>query len=180
MPAAATAIATVPGYQPIPVPPKRGPRPSTNTEYASAFATVLLQVLTDAFDLHDTEHMWVGYHLDRILEPLRSSTPHAIPVPVRQELNDGTYSRLLELRHRARALRGQAAFNPAVLHATRDEWATALLAPVFHSYRLRPMTESSMNGALVGMLAELGVGDPRNPRGSLYLPADLRLLVLDR
>jgi hypothetical protein len=53
----------------------------------------------------------------------------------------------------------------------------ALLGPVFTSYSLRPLLEDSMRGQLSGLLRELGVGDPSNPRGALFLPNDLRMQI---
>lgn len=134
--------------------------------------------MAEAFDLYDEEDLWLGYHLDQLFAPLRDFTPHALPLPVRQELLDGTYSRLLELRYRARIMRGQAPYDATVLHASKEEWADALLDPVFASYSLRPLIESGMRGGMIGLLTELGVdGDP--PRGTLFLPNDLRVR-LDR
>jgi hypothetical protein len=183
VPSAGHDVPVPPGYAPVTGVPSRDsiwPLPSTDMKvaYAAAFKIVVLQVMTEAFDLFDEEHMWLGFHLDTMFSPLLDLTPHTVPLPVRQEAQNGTYSRQLELRHRAKTVRGQAVFNANVLQATREDWASALLNPVFASYVMRPLSESSMRGQMLGLLAELGIGDPGNPRGALFLPTDLRLQII--
>jgi hypothetical protein len=47
-------------------------------------------------------------------------------------------------------------------------------------YRLRPLEESALHGQITGLLRELGVGDPANPRGSRYLPTVVRHRLIAR
>jgi hypothetical protein len=152
--------------------------PDSRIAHAAAFRTVVLQVVTEAFDLYDEEHLWLGYHLDTVFAPLMDTLPHTVPLAVRQEMLDGTYSRLLELRNKAKRMQGQTSWDANVLHASAEEWTDALLSPVFSCYSLRPLTESGMRGNLLGLLRELGVGSAENPRGSTFLPNDLRLRLI--
>ena len=149
--------------------------PDSRVAHAAAARTVILQVVSEAFDLYDEEEMWLGYHLDNVLAPLLDVLPHTVPLAMRQEMLDGTYSRQLELRGRAKLLRGQAKYDSGVLNATVADWVEALLGPIFMSYRLRPLVEDSIRGQLAGLLRELGVGNAKNPRGALFLPNDLRM-----
>ncbi len=173
-----TSASTAPvGFSDVPVSEERFRRlnPDSNIANAEAFRTVTLQIISEAFDLYDEEQMWVSYHLDTTFAPLMDLRPHMVPVSVRQEMLDGTYSRLIELRSKAKSLKGQTQFDKATLHASAEEWTDALLDQVFSCYTLRPLTESSMRGDLLGIFRELGVGDAKNPRGASFLPNDLRL-----
>lgn len=165
------------GFVNVPVSEERFRRvnPDSRIAHAAAFRTVVLQIISEAFDLYDEESLWLGYHMDTVFAPLMDTFPHTVPLAVRQEMLDGTYSRLLELRSKAKRLQGQTTYDANVLHASAEEWADALLSPVFSCYSLRPLTESGMRGNMLGLLKELGVGSKTNPRGATYLPNDLRL-----
>ena len=170
------------GYSPLSRSEERYKRtnPDSKVAHAAAMRTVILQVVTEAFDLYDEERLWLGYHLDNLFAPLLELTPHAVPLPVRQEMLDGTYTRLLELRNVAKKHNPEQKFNKQVLQASSEEWVEVLLSPVFSSYQLRPLVESSMRGQMLGLLHELGVDDLNNPRPTMFLPSDLRLEVLSR
>lgn len=169
------------GFKPV---PSRSPSSAaeissdSKVAHAAAVRNVVLQIMVEAFDLYTTESMWLSYHLDKLFAPLLTQLPHTIPLAVRQEMLNGTYSRLLELRNRAKMVRGQITYDSNVLQASAEEWAEALISPIIACYSLRPLTESSMRGQMLGLLKELGVGDPKNPRGATFLPSDLRLQVL--
>lgn len=171
----------IPGFVEVRRPDARAamPNPPSAAAHCIALRTVLLHLITDTFDLRPEETLWVGWQLDKACHPLASVMPHTVPLAVRQEMLDGTYSRLLELRERARKARGQVWFDSAVLHASPEEWAEALMAPITHCYSLRPLTESAMYGHILGMLRELGVGDAVSPRGATHLPMDVRQRLID-
>lgn len=170
------------GYSPLRSSSPARERASSDdaTAYAAGFRAVTLYLLADAFDLHDTEAMWTGYHLDTVFAPLASILPHTVPLAVMQEVKDGTYSRQLELRERARLARGNVISDPNVLQAAPEEWAKVIIDQVQKCYRLRPIEESAMTGRLVGLLTELGVGDVENPRGATFLPMDLLLRMQEQ
>jgi len=168
------------GYVALPSESKSRPlrHEDANIAHASGFRTVFLYLLADAFDLMDTEVLWAGYHLDTIFAPLMECMPHAVPLAVKREVNDGTYSRLMELREQARVMRGNVTHDPLVLQGSADEWAEMMMEQVTSCYSLRPITESAMRGHLIGLLTELGVGSQTNPRGATFLPTDLRMKLL--
>lgn len=147
--------------------------PDSKAAAVEAFRAVTLHVLVDAFDLRWEEASVVGFRLDEILAPLLVHTPGAIPWAVRREMLEHTYSRLLARRQ---TMTASAASGPRseALQASAEDWAETLLAPVFLSYGLTPVQESRMHIEVRDLLAQLGVGDHRNPRPTLYLPADLR------
>lgn len=152
------------------------PNPDSLIAHAAAMRTVMLYRLVEAFDLRPEESMWAGYHLDKVCEPLMTLRPSNVPMAVRQEMLDGSYTRLLELRERVTLARSQTTYDHTIMHASVDEWAEALLEPIFHSYELRPIIESQMVGQIIGMLRELGVDDKEDPRGATFLPKELRAL----
>lgn len=142
---------------------------------AEALRTVILYTWADAFGLVAEEVMWAGFHLDDILAPLLDKKPGNVPLPVRQEMLEGNYTRALE-RIEARDDRGgNTVWDPHATHATVHDWAAVAMAMVSECYRgLRPLEESAMHGKIVGLLRELGVDDPTNPRPARYLPNDIR------
>lgn len=152
------------------------PNPDSLVAHATAMRTVMLYRLVEAFDLRPEESMWAGYHLDKVCEPLMTLRPSNVPMAVRQEMLDGSYSKLLELRERVSMARSQTTYDHSITHASAEEWAEALIEPVFHSYDLRPILESQILGQIVGMLRELGVDDKNDPRGATFLPKELRTL----
>lgn len=169
------------GFKPIPTRislPDPALVSDSKVAHAAAVRNVVLQIMVEAFDLYTTESMWLSYHLDKLFAPLLTQLPHTVPLAVRQEMLNGTYSRLLELRNRAKMLRGQVTYDSNVLQASAEEWTEALISPIISCYSLRPLTESSMRGQMLGLLKELGVGNLDNPRGATFLPSDLRLQVL--
>ena len=171
----------MPGFIEVRKPEARAtlPNPPSAAAHGIALRTVLLHLITDTFDLRPEETLWVGWQLDKACHPLAGVMPHSVPLAVRQEMLDGTYTRLLELRERARKIRGQVWYDSAVLQASAEEWAEALMAPITQSYSLRPLVESAMYGHILGLLRELGVGDPVNPRGATHPPLDVRQRLID-
>ena len=154
--------------------------PGSGDVRLAALRTVMLYTITDVFALVVEESIWAGYHLDRILAPLMDQKPRMVPLPVRQEMLNGAYSRELnDLETRASAIVaiGQ---DPLTASADLNDWAGVLVDAVGQTYRLRPMEESALQGQIIGLLRELGVGNPENPRGSRYLPTVVRHRLMAR
>jgi hypothetical protein len=144
--------------------------PSDTGATADAFRVVLTYTITDAFALTVEESLWVSYHLTGVLQPLRRMVPSRLPLAVRHELLEQTYSERMntfETRdHDSVALPA----DPEVTAADLDDWAIVIAETVTSCYPLRPITESGMYGQITGLLRELGVGHPTNPRAARYLP----------
>lgn len=139
-----------------------------------ALRTVILFTISDAFGLVSEEVLWAGYHLDEILAPLVSKQPVSVPLAVRQEMLDGTYTRSLEQIEARDDRSGGTVWDPNAVHATVNDWAAVTMQMITECYRLRVMEESAMHGQIIGLLRELGVDDPNNPRPARYLPNDIR------
>jgi hypothetical protein len=154
--------------------------PDGAVEPLVALRTVVLYTVTDAFGLVVEEVMWAGYHLDRVLAPLLGKAPQMVPLAVRQEMLEGTYSAALETLESRDGQGASAAYDPQVVHATIQDWAGVIMQMITTCYPLRPMDESSMHGQIVGLLRELGVSDPSNPRPARYLPNDVRHRLVSR
>ena len=118
--------------------------------------------------------MWAGFHLDQIFEPLAMKTPRNVPLSVRQEMLNGTYTSALRTMEKKNDRSGGVPFDPEAKQATAHDWAAVVTAMITECYTIRPLEESSINGRLVGLLRELGVDDPENPRAARYLPNDIR------
>lgn len=146
--------------------------PSGSMAPLTALRTVLLYSIATPFALLPEESLWAGYHLDEMLAPLMGREPDLVPLAVRQEMFDGTYSLALAAMERQNS--PIAKFDPTVAHADVNDWAAVLMSTITQCYSLRPMEESAMHGRLIGLLRELGVGDPENPRGARFLPNDVR------
>lgn len=155
---------------------------SVNPESAIANATamrvVLLYMLAEAFDLRSEEQVWAGWALDDACSSLIDHKPHTVPLSVRQEMLNGTYSRMLELRAKPGPLRNMNVYDTRVVHADAGEWADALVAPIQASYVLPPFKEIEIRALLVTLLLDLGIDNPTNPRGANHLPTELRHKVL--
>jgi hypothetical protein len=148
--------------------------PESAAAHAGALHAVLLHLLADTFDLREEEVLWVSYNLDKTLSSLLDITPHSVPFACRQEMLDGTYTRLLELRGKSHLTRSRSIYDENALQATLEEWVDTLMAPIVTSYNLRALVEATMRGQFKGLLIELGVGDLSNPRGATHIPIDLR------
>jgi hypothetical protein len=151
------------------------PEPTGGADLLRAWRTVMLFTLTDSFALQPEEIMWAGYHLDAILAPLRGRASVLVPLAVRQEMSaPHPYSAALAEAEAASAPVTVGTFDPSVTHAAVTDWAGVFMAMISGCYPLRPLEEATMRGQIVGVLTELGVGHPSNPRPARYLPNDVR------
>lgn len=154
--------------------------PGSGDVRLGALRIVMLYTITDVFALVVEESIWVGYQLDHILAPLRDQKPRMVPLPVRQEMLTGTYSRELndlEMRGSGIVPIGQ---DPRTASADLNDWAGVLVDAVGQMYHLGPMEESALQGQIIGLLREIGVGNQTNPRGSRYLPTAVRHRLMGR
>ena len=145
-----------------------------------ALAVFVTATLADAFDLRAEEAMWVAHHLTQAFLPLRGKVPEQVPLPVSHEIAQGVYSQRLRDLDRAAPTGVPAVAAPEVKYAGPEEWAAVVMQMAETCYMLRPMVESQMRGKLIGILREMGVGRPKAPRASKYLPADVLDLLLRR
>lgn len=174
--ATATPVPMPAGYVPL-HPRDRGlvANPESAAAHATALRSVLLHLMCDTWDLKEEEALWAGYRLDGILSPLLDVMPHTVPFAVRQEMLDGTYSRLVELRAKAHLVRGHVNFDPRIPQPTFSEWVETLINPIEASYDVSPLVLAGMRGELAQLLTDLGVGVAENPRGATHVPNDLRI-----
>lgn len=152
-------------------------KPTPGTQELSEFynrvskslRTVLVFTISDAFGLEEEEAFWVSFQVNKVLEPLWSARPRAIPLPVKRELENGIYSRLLvEKGREGRECDGETT------QASIQDWAQVLAELVTETYTLRPLMDATIVAHFVGILRELGVGAKGNPRASNYLPNAVR------
>lgn len=137
----------------------------------SAIKSVMVFNITDAFNLQEYECIWAHTHVSRILEPLLGAHIKSIAAPVKDELLTGMYSRkIAERRWDAHQPQGVSDTQQASVY----DWAKVLANIILECYSVRPLYETSLVAQFVGLLTELGVGDPENPRASIYLPTALR------
>lgn len=154
--------------------------PTSAIAPADALRTVVLFTISDAFALVPEEVLWAGYHLDETLAPLIARTPTSVPLSVRHEMLEGTYAAALE-RLQSREPTGDfPVWDKQAAHARAEDWAAVTMQMVTECYALRPMEESTMHGRIVGLLRELGVDHPGNPRPARYLPNDVRYRLNNR
>lgn len=166
--------------QPTSVPVRKAEARAARTNPAGALAplealrTVVLYTYADAFALVPEEIMWAGYHLDDILAPLVDRKPGSVPLAVRQEMLDGNYTRALAAIEKRDDRATTLVWDHQATHATGNDWAAVTMQMISECYHLRPLEESAMHGKMVGLLRELGVDNPTNPRPARYLPNDIR------
>jgi hypothetical protein len=141
---------------------------------ADAMRTVTLYLLAETFDLRPEEIMWCGWRFDGIHTELSSHTPHTLLLAARQEILTDAIGGLLDRRLTTTRGAGQTQFNGEVAHASLDEWTETIAAPILLSYTLPVISETRVRAEIRTILAELGIGNPTNPRASTFLPSSLR------
>lgn len=149
--------------------------PQDAASLTTALRTVVLFTLADSFALVPEETMWASYHLERIFEPLARAERLLVPLAVRQEmLPPHPYSQALDALESSPVVAQPAPFDVGTRSATESDWSAVIMAMVTESFMLRPLDEATMRGQIAGVLRELGVGHPSNPRAARYLPNDVR------
>lgn len=137
----------------------------------SACKTTLVYFIAEAFALRPEEVFWTSHKIKEILRPMTHRNYIGLPTAVKQELIDGKYSRLLDsIVSEEQPYRGV----PEVLQASVQDWAQTLASSVRNTYELRPLEDLPLTQQFAGLLTELGVGNPNNPRYSVYLPSAVR------
>lgn len=151
------------------------PNPTDPAKICEAFRVVLTYTLSEAFGLIVEESYWAGWKIGEFLAPRSTQGPIMLPLQVRQELLDSTFSAALELSETAdRSAIAIPSDEMPRLHADLADWAAVLAETVTSCYQLRPIDESAFYGQMTGLLRELGVGDESNPRPARYLPNAVR------
>lgn len=152
---------------------------AVDSRTVTAIATVVTYTLTDAFDLVAEESIWVGWHIQEILAPLRDEHASCLQVAVKKELDTFVYSNALFERGQNKGAHHPQADK--VKYASLDDWTEAMTEIIFASYPdLRPMTKARIIGSISGLLNELGLTNDRYSRASLYLPTALRHIVQNK
>lgn len=154
--------------------------PTSPHVQSAAIRKVLMYLISDALDLIEEEEVWAGWQLDDILSNLMEEQPHSVPFSARQEMLNGTYTKLLEARRRTmekRANSNALLYSSTVKQASANDWAEAILGTLQTSYNLHPLDEMKFKSQLVNLFSELGVGNANNPRGAAYIPSDIRRKV---
>lgn len=156
------------------------PKKYNAKEVAHAIRSVVNYIVSDAFNLSEEEHMWLGYQLAKIMKPLEFINPSIVLGAVRRELNTKEYSeRLFNYKPSSKI------FQPAqkaVRTATLEDWTTVISSAILSSYpEARPMVQASVIGSVYGMLQELGLtNDVDESRQSMYLPNAVRYALNTR
>lgn len=147
----------------------------------SALSSVVNYIITDAFNLTSEESFWIGMLLNNSLEPLKTIIPRSTLGAVRQELQAGTYSQRLFERANLPANATSTltpTYDENVEYASVSEWTEGIGEIILSGYpHLRPMLKSRIIGSVFGIFRELGVGETKNSRPSLYLPTNIRFLL---
>lgn len=141
----------------------------TNEEIIKSIKNVITFTIVDVFNLTEYEQFWLSYHLEEVLSPLQELEAENIAVPVKEELETGKYSKLLNSYKYADARKTPE----KVLAASIFEWTQAICTVFSESYKLRPIVSSAITGKITGILEELGIGK----RESKYLPNTVRALL---
>lgn len=144
------------------------------TEVSRALRTAILYIIVDAFDLTEQEEEIVLAQLVEILRPVERQMPRAIPLPVKRELEEGLYTRMLAARRSNGYVPKPRAVDGSTLQASVQDWSQVMADMVTQTYELRPLVDASIIGAFTGILLELGVGIKGLQRASKYLPTAVR------
>lgn len=148
--------------------------PDSSLVSLGALRTVVLCTLADAFALVPEEILYTGRHLDEVLAPLITRAPSSVPLSVRHEMFEGNFAAALERLETSDRSTATAVDNPEAHRARAEDWAAVTVQMVGECYDLSPMEESTMHGRIVGLLRDLGVDHPTNPRAARYLPNNVR------
>lgn len=150
------------------------PNPDSSLVALGALRTVVLCTLADAFALVPEEILYSGRHLDEVLAPLISRAPASVPLSVRHEMFEGNFAATLERLETSDASNAAAVDSPQQHRARAEDWAAVTVQMIGECYELGPIEEATMHGRIVGLLRDLGVDHPRNPRAARYLPNNVR------
>lgn len=148
--------------------------PDSAIAHAAAFRAVLLYTMVDTFDLIEEEVVWCGFQLDALLAPLAQLRPDSVPLPVRLEMVDGAYTRMMDARVSTGQLSGPTIASSAVTQASLGEWSDALISPILMSYNIPLAEQAKIQTGMTAMLSELGVGNEPGSRAATHIPKDMR------
>lgn len=135
-------------------------------QYATATQSVMTYTIADVFDLTEEEIMWTSYQINEALQQIKNNKVKLIPSSVKKELEDGFYSERLFIMGKD-ASPSCARKQVATIDAL--DWAILISNIALQAYECRTIVESAFIGRISGILSELGVGNPLEPRASKYL-----------
>lgn len=148
--------------------------PRTRQDVLNAIRVVTTYTIMDVFSLAPEETLWVSHHVGQALEVFENSKVGRLCSPVVYELSTGDYSKRV-----SKTVAGQMPQTlTSVANKSVDlgDWAVVISNIASESFYERPLKLSTYNGKIMGILKELGVGDPRNPRPSNYFPNSIMYL----
>lgn len=141
----------------------------------NAMRTVITFTVADVFSLTSEETMWASYHVGEALEVFQGHRRFEVSGAVMYELETSCYSHKLE--EHIRSEQHPETAQDGIARASGLDWATVLTDVAVSTFRARPIITTGFVGRIAGMLAELGVGHPTNPRASKYLPTAIRYIM---
>lgn len=138
----------------------------TPTHYATATKSVMTYTIADVFALTEEEIMWASYQISEALKSIQNSPVKLLPSAVKMELETNEYSkRLFSMGKNAHP--SLVRKNVATIDAL--DWAILIADIALKAYDVRAIESSAFVGRISGILTELGVGNPLEPRASKYL-----------
>lgn len=148
---------------------RRNPR-----EVSRAIVSVLTFLVTDSFNLSESEQQWLGYQLGKTVKPLEALPAEVLLASVSKEMETGEFSgRLFNYQQDPEM---PEEFYRNVRVALLEDWVTVVSAAVLSSYpTAKPMIQTTIVGQIYGILSELGLtNNPDTSRRSIYLPNSVR------
>jgi hypothetical protein len=145
-----------------------------------AIASVINYIVTDAFNLTEDEHRWLGLQLGKIMRPLESLPTEILLSSVIQEISTGEYSKRLFDYQPKPSIPNE--FYSNVRMALLEDWVTVISSAILSSYpTVKPMVQAATVGQIYGMLSTLGLtNDIETSRKSTYLPNAVKYLINKR
>lgn len=142
-----------------------------------AIASVVNYIITDAFNLTEDEHQWLGFQLGKLMKPLESLPTEVLLSSVRQEIMTGEYSKRLFDYQPKSTIPNE--FYQNVRVALLEDWVTVISSAILSSYpTAKPMVQAATVGQIYGMLVTLGLtNEIETSRKSTYLPNAVKYIV---
>ena len=142
-----------------------------------AIASVVNYIITDAFNLTEEEHQWLGVQLGKIMKPLETLPTEVLLSSVRQEINTAEYSKRLFNYQQKTEIPNEYYTN--VKTALLEDWVTVISSAILSSYpNSKPMVQAATVGQIYGLLVDLGLtNDAETSRKSTYLPNAVKYIV---
>lgn len=142
-----------------------------------AIASVVNYIITDAFNLTEEEHQWLGFQLGKLMKPLESLPTEVLLSSVRQEIMKGEYSKRL-FDYQPKSVIPEE-FYQNVRMALLEDWVAVISSAILSSYpTAKPMVQAATVGQIYGILATLGLtNEIETSRKSTYLPNAVKYII---